>query len=447
VSSAPGRSRAHPPPSAVPPQLRGRTRRAHIVRAASDLIDAADPSERRPVTLRAIAEAADIPPASIYHYFADVDSVIAAVAAQYGQELVTTVELVMAGHTGSIDSLLDATVTTYRDFFAARPGLRELWFDWRASDQVVDIHRKYRRTLAEGFRARIERTPAAADEALAYAALFEMSGRLWEMAFELDPAGHPRVLAEIHEIAQRFFCRLRGIPPPPSGIRARGRLGPEPGRAGADGLRPRDRCSSCDREPRLPPQARGRKRRAQILAAASEIIDTHGPHATDLTIRAIADAAGTSPASIYHYFEDLESLVAAVAADYMGDLVALSAQVGAEAGETEFEPFYERRIAIYRRFFERRPGLRELWFDRRASTRVQMMHAHYRHLLAHDNREITSRYVHEPGELFDHAMHVEELSSLWELAFRLDRRGHPTVINEIRELGRDLIRRLGEDDS
>ncbi|OLT05648.1 hypothetical protein BJF90_01080 [Pseudonocardia sp. CNS-004] len=350
----------------------------------------------------------------------------------------------MSGHAGSVDSLIDATVTTYRGFFAARPGLRELWFDWRASDQVVDIHREYRRTLAEGFRTRIEGTPATADDTLAYAALFEMNGRLWEMAFELDPAGHPRVLAEIREITQRFFRRLLRISPPPSGIRARAGLGPDIGRAGAHGLLPPDHRSTCDWEPRLPPQERGRKRRAQILAAASGIIDSHGPHGTDVTIRAIADAAGTSPASIYHYFEDLDSLVAAVAADYMDDLIAISAEVDAIADGTSFDPFYEHRIFLYRRFFERRPGLRELWFDRRASAKVQMMHAHYRHLLARHNREIASRYLQDPGELFDHAMHVEGLSSLWELAFRLHRQGHPAVINEIRELGRDLIRRLGE---
>lgn len=445
MSSAPENSPTNPANSALPPQQRGRTRRARIVRGAALLIGSAPSSGRRPLTLRAIAEAADTPVASIYHYFPDVDSIVAAVAAQYGGELLAAVETGLSRPTDSLRSLLDALFTIYREFFAARPGLRELWFDRKASEKVVDIHRDFRANLAKLLCARMQEFSTKPHDILDYQTWIEITGVLWELAFQADPDGDPRVVAEIGEVSDRFLRRRLGVTLSSSGEgrkkRARSgsrRVNRLTAPAQAEGPAPRTWESP------LPPQARGRRNRAQVLAAASAIIDSQGPHGPDVTARAIADAAGTSAASMYRYFEDLDSLVAEVAAEYMHELLAVLDQVEAGCDELDYTSLNKRRVDAYRKFFARRPGLRELWFDRRASEKVQEVHAHYRRLLAERHRQTMSRYASNPGELFRHTLHIEVTGALWDLAFTLDPAGHPFVVSEIEELGIDFVRRLGE---
>jgi AcrR family transcriptional regulator len=154
---------------------------AQIVRATAFLIDSAPSSGRRPLTLRGIAEASDTPVASIYHYFPDVDSIVAAVAAQYGSELSSAVEAGMSRPTESPSGLLDTIFTIYREFFAARPGLREMWFDRKASEKVVEIHRYFRVSLAKILRAGMHPYSTKPHDILAYQTWIEITGILWEI--------------------------------------------------------------------------------------------------------------------------------------------------------------------------------------------------------------------------------------------------------------------------
>ncbi|WIV52993.1 TetR/AcrR family transcriptional regulator [Amycolatopsis nalaikhensis] len=421
---------------ALPPQERGRTRHAQIVRAAALLIDSAPSSGRRPLTLRGIAEAADTPVASIYHYFPDVDSIVAAVAAQYGNELLAAVEAGVSRPTESLRNLLDTIFSIYREFFAARPGLRELWFDRKASEKVVRIHRDFRANLAKMLHARMLEYATKPHDILAYQVWIEITGILWELAFQSDSEGDPRVVDEIHELSDRFLRRRLGVALPPSGrvIESDASTGSAPVTGSAPPAW----------ESRLPPQARGRKNRARILSAATEIIDSEGPHGPDVSARAITEAAGTSPASMYRYFDDLDSLVGAVAAEYMHDLLAVLDEVEASSEGLDYASLNKRTMSAYREFFARRRGLRELWFDRHASEKVQEIHAHYRRLLAERNHEAMSRHARHPGDLFAYNLHIEVTGALWDLAFTLDPDGHPYVIGEIEEQGIDFVHRLRE---
>jgi AcrR family transcriptional regulator len=393
--------------------------------------------------MRGIVEAADTPVASIYHYFPDVESIVAAVAAQYGSELLAAVQAGLSDPAESLSSMLDTIFAIYRDFFAARPGLRELWFDRRASERVLGIHRNFRANLARVLQARMLEYSTKPHDMLAYQTWIEITGILWELAFQSDPEGDPRVVAEIREVSDRFLRRRLGAILPSSGEEGQRKAH----RSGSSRL---SRTTQAEGpapqawEPRLPPQARGRKNRAQILAAASAIIDSQGPHGTDVNVRAIADAAGTSPASMYRYFEDLDSLVAAVAAEYMHDLLAVLDQVEAGSEGLDYRELNKRTMVAYRDFFARRHGLRELWFDRRASEKVQEVHAHYRRVLAEHNYETISRYTSRPGDLYSHTLNVEVTGALWDLAFTLDPNGHPYVIGEIEELNIDFAQRLRE---
>lgn len=189
----------------------------------------------------------------------------------------------------------------------------------------------------------------------------------------------------------------------------------------------------------LPPQRRGRQRRAEILRAATELIDAEGPNGPGISIRGITDRAGTSPATVYHYFDDIDAVVGAVAAEYMDGLVAAVAPAfGTHAGAREF---LDAVVGGYRSYFAARPGLRELWFDRRANPIVIQIHAHYRADLTGKLLEEMARHSSTPGTLDDHAITVALVGSLWELAFARDPRGDPAVVQQIIELCCDYWQR------
>ncbi|WP_285592035.1 TetR/AcrR family transcriptional regulator [Actinomycetospora sp. NBRC 106378] len=182
----------------------------------------------------------------------------------------------------------------------------------------------------------------------------------------------------------------------------------------------------------LPPQPRGRRRRAQIVQATRELIDEHGPGASEVSIKGIADRAGASAATIYHYFPDVESVVAAVAADYMDELIAAVDPV-LSADHDDPGVLLDTLVAVYRDQFAAHPGVRELWFDRRASPTVTRIHEYYRATLVDKLQAAVARLSPTPGTTRDHLIMVTIAGSLWELAFALDPAGDPAVIAELHE--------------
>ncbi len=179
-----------------------------------------------------------------------------------------------------------------------------------------------------------------------------------------------------------------------------------------------------------PPQRRGRERKARIVASAAALINAHGPEGEAFTLRAVADGAGTSPASIYHYFPDAEAVVAAVATEYMEGLLAATAKVHA-AQHPSYEVHQRALVHAFWRSFAARPGLRELWFQRRASDAVIAIHERYLEIVAEQLQAAAARYIDDPGELLEYQMVLEMSGALFQLAFKLDPGGDPRVIEEI----------------
>jgi AcrR family transcriptional regulator len=78
------------------------------------------------------------------------------------------------------------------------------------------------------------------------------------------------------------------------------------------------------RGPRPPQQDRGQKRVESILDAAGELIAEVGMEAA--TMQAIADRAGASMGSLYHFFPNKDALVEALARRIVSVVTALNAQ-------------------------------------------------------------------------------------------------------------------------
>ena len=70
---------------------------------------------------------------------------------------------------------------------------------------------------------------------------------------------------------------------------------------------------------------RSEARRAQILGAAADCFRSHGFHGA--SIAQISKSAGMSAGHIYHYFENKEAIIAAIVAQDLSDLLALTAEL------------------------------------------------------------------------------------------------------------------------
>jgi len=104
--------------------------------------------------------------------------------------------------------------------------------------------------------------------------------------------------------------------------------------------------------------------KARALAAAARLLAEHG--ADDLSLRAIAEAAGIGLASIYHYFENKDELLLSLALMGFEDL-----RRDIESGQSDPEigsPMRGSARAFFA-FAQSRPALFSLMFSERLMTR------------------------------------------------------------------------------
>jgi AcrR family transcriptional regulator len=100
--------------------------------------------------------------------------------------------------------------------------------------------------------------------------------------------------------------------------------------------------------------------KGKVLAAAARLLTVQG--AEDLSLRAIAEAAGIGSASIYHYFASKEDLLLSLAVEGFGDLRRDILQLQADpafaspmrGGHSAFFSFAETRSALFSLMFSER---------------------------------------------------------------------------------------------
>lgn len=108
--------------------------------------------------------------------------------------------------------------------------------------------------------------------------------------------------------------------------------------------------------------------RARALAAAARILDRQG--VDDLSLRAIADAAGVGLASIYHYFASKDELLLSLA--LMGFEALRRDMVGSQAQPEQVPPMRAGARAFFG-FAQARPALFSLMFSERLLARHETL--------------------------------------------------------------------------
>jgi AcrR family transcriptional regulator len=103
------------------------------------------------------------------------------------------------------------------------------------------------------------------------------------------------------------------------------------------------------------PGRRGRATREKLLATLDELLESTGYR--ELKVVDVARAAGTSPATFYQYFADVEQAILVLGEGIMTDAAALAGHVGEDWDEkgqvagrivTEFMDFWEAHRSVLR---------------------------------------------------------------------------------------------------
>lgn len=110
---------------------------------------------------------------------------------------------------------------------------------------------------------------------------------------------------------------------------------------------------------RAPSQQRSLRRVEAILAAARQILQDDS--ATDISVRAVAEVAGTSPASVYRYFDDIDQLLDAVVAEHALVSGAVVSAALASSRHRTVAGVFELVARTMLDFYDRRPELAVAW--------------------------------------------------------------------------------------
>lgn len=173
----------------MPTQVRSRERVEKILDVASRIVVAGGVDA---LTTRSIAEAAEIPVASVYQYFADRDAILLALVERDTEEMDEQVRADLGAlRRLSIATLVETTMRAYTTVYARRPDFLEIWVRGRTNAAVYDFGRQHnRRTAAELRDFAIAAGLARPDTPLAATELaVEIGDRVFQLAYEKDADG------------------------------------------------------------------------------------------------------------------------------------------------------------------------------------------------------------------------------------------------------------------
>jgi AcrR family transcriptional regulator len=194
---------------------------------------------------------------------------------------------------------------------------------------------------------------------------------------------------------------------------------------------------------RAPTQRRAQQRIQRILDAADAVLAREGVIGT----RSIAQAAGVSIGSLYHWFPDKESIALALALRHWSELSELVADIARRAEADELSDPVGQTFAALAAGFRARPGFLALWFGELRTAELREATRPSRERVAESVQRIldVTRPASDP-ELRPTVARVVTLlgDGVLREAFRVDRDGDPLLLDEgARALRAYVTDRLG----
>jgi AcrR family transcriptional regulator len=180
---------------------------------------------------------------------------------------------------------------------------------------------------------------------------------------------------------------------------------------------------------RTPTQRRAQDRVRRILDAADAMLARDG----SLGTRPVADAAGVSIGSLYHWFPDKESIALALALRHWDELAGIVAEVASRARSGALEDPIGDALDALAAGFRARPGFLALWFGELRSEQLREATRPERERVAESVLQILAitRPDSDPATRAVVARVVTLLGDgVIREAFRVDRAGDPVLLAE-----------------
>lgn len=180
----------------VPRQARSRQRVEDILDATSRLV-----LERGvdALSTRSIAEAAQVPVASLYQYFADKESVLLSLVDRDMAEMDEQVLADLAeADPSSIGEVVATTMRAFTKVYARRPAFVEIWLRGRGNAAIRRRGREHNTEVAETLRTYAVESGLTTRDVPPVVAMLavEVGDRVFQIAYESDIKGDPEVVEE-----------------------------------------------------------------------------------------------------------------------------------------------------------------------------------------------------------------------------------------------------------
>jgi AcrR family transcriptional regulator len=157
---------------------------------------------------RGIADAAGVPVASLYQYFADKDDILLALVERDLAALEAMArEQVAALPRPSIAAFVEASLAAYIEVYRERPAFVVIWLRGRTNPAVREYCVEYNRKVGEALyelASSLRLLAVEADTRHAQIAV-EVADRLFEKAFESDLEGDPLILDEARKVVTAYL--------------------------------------------------------------------------------------------------------------------------------------------------------------------------------------------------------------------------------------------------
>lgn len=202
----------------VPQQARSRDRVERILdTAAEQVVEKGVES----VGTRGIADAAGVPVASLYQYFADKDDILLALVERDLEQMSELVlRAVQTLPVLSVESLVGAALDAFVEAYRQRPAFVMIWLRGRTNPAVKQYCVQHNRRIATALFEQGDERGLFNDQADPRHAeiAIEVGDRLFEKAFAETMSGDPMVLDEARKVVTAYLtlyaspAGLAGVP-------------------------------------------------------------------------------------------------------------------------------------------------------------------------------------------------------------------------------------------
>jgi AcrR family transcriptional regulator len=197
-------------------RLRRRPQQARSRARVQRLLDAADhilaTEGFAALTVRRLAEEAEVPVGTIYQFFADKAAVIDALARSYIGEFDEMIELLVLDAESRqwddvVDTLIDAAVEMYR----SRPGYLAIWIGRHLSLELYQADEANNAAIAAGLRRILVAQHGMVDDdelARGCQVAVHTTDALLQLAFRRDPRGDEAILDEARRLQRLYLADM-----------------------------------------------------------------------------------------------------------------------------------------------------------------------------------------------------------------------------------------------